>query len=158
MRLVIPIAALALLAACSSHKNAKAVEVEDVRLSNTSVASSSSLSLLDMAASWSCVFDSLDIYIEPIDCCRTSVAVVAAQPSRVRLRARHAAFDNSAAYKSSVLTDSCSVDSLAIYRSTQREQRSRSESAAVYKPPNGFWLIAFAVSSIIIVCLFKVFK
>ena len=155
MRPVIAIAALALLAACSSHKNAEVVEVADVRLSNSSVANSSSLSLLDMAASWSCIFDSLDIYIEPIDSCRTSAAVVAAQPSRLRLRARHASFDNSAAYKASVLTDSCSIDSLAVYRSTQREQRSRSESAAVYKPPDGSWLIAFAVFSIIIVCVFK---
>ena len=71
MRPVIDLAALALLAACSSHKNAEMVEAADVRLSNKSVANSSSLSLLDMAASWSCVFDSLDIYIEPIDSCRS---------------------------------------------------------------------------------------
>ena len=129
---------LILLCSCHSQKQVQSDFSEDVRLTNTTATTSSSLSLLDMVASWSCDFDSLDICVEPIvDSCRSLAAVAAAQPSRLHLRARHASIANKTTINQSVKTDSAVIDTLAVHRTTQREEKSNSESSGVYKPPDG---------------------
>ena len=128
---------LILLCSCHSQKQVQSDFSEDVRLTNTTATTSSSLSLLDMVASWSCDFDSLDICVEPIDSCRSSAAVAAAQPSRLHLRARHASIANKTTINQSVRTDSVVIDTLAVHRTTQREDKTNSESSGVYKPPDG---------------------
>ena len=127
---------LILLCSCRSQKQVQSDFSEDVRLTNTTATTSSSQSLLDMVASWSGDFDSLDIYVEPIDSCRSSAAVAAAQPSRLHLRARHASIANKTTINQSVRTDSAVVDTLAVHRTTQREDTTNSESSGVYKPPD----------------------
>ena len=128
---------LIMLCSCRSQKQVQSDFSEDVRLTNTTATISSSQSLLDMVLSWSGDFDSLDIYVEPIDSCRSSAAVAAAQPSRLHLRARHASIANKTAINKSVRTDSIVIDTLAVHRTTQREDKTNSESSAVYKPPDG---------------------
>ena len=128
---------LILLCSCHSQKQVQSDFSEDVRLTNTTATISSSQSLLDMVLSWSGDFDSLDICVEPLDSCRSSAAVTAAQPSRLHLRARHASIDNKTAINKSVRTDSVVIDTLAVHRTTQREDKTNSESSAVYKPPDG---------------------
>ena len=127
-----------MLCSCRSQKQVQSDFSEDVRLTNTTATISSSQSLLDMVLSWSGDFDSLDICVEPIvDSCRSSAAVAAAQPSWLHLRARHASIDNKTAINKSVRTDSVVIDTLAVHRTTQREDKTNSESSAVYKPPDG---------------------
>ena len=128
---------LILLCSCHSQKQVQSDFSEDVRLTNTTATTSSSQSLLDMVASWSGDFDSLDIYVEPIDSCRSSAAVAAAQPSRLHLRARHASIANKTTINQAVRTDSAVIDTLAVHRTTQREDKTNSESSGVYKPPDG---------------------
>lgn len=124
--------------ACSSQKKVQSDFSEDVRLTNTTATTSSSQSLLDMVLSWSGDFDSLDICVEPIvDSCRSLAAVTAAQPSRLHLRARHASIANKTAINKSVRTDSVVIDTLAVHRTTLREDKTNYESSAVYKPPDG---------------------
>ena len=137
MRHLILIFGMAFLIACSSQKKVQSDFSENVRLTNTTATTSSSQSLLDMVASWSGDFDSLDICVEPLDSCRSSAAVTAAQPSRLHLRARHASIANKTAINKSVRTDSVVIDTLAVHRTTQREDKTNSESSAVYKPPDG---------------------
>ena len=141
---------LILLCSCHSQKQVKSDFSEDVRLTNTTATTSSSLSLLDMVASWSCDFDSLDIYVEPIDSCRSSAAVTAAQPSRLHLRARHASIANKTTINQSVSTDSAVIDTLAVHRTTQREDKTNSESSGVYKPPDGSVILVFLAIAIIL--------
>ena len=145
---------LILLCSCHSQKQVQSDFSEDVRLTNTTATTSSSQSLLDMVASWSCDFDSLDIYVEPIDSCRSSAAVTAAQPSRLHLRARHASIANKTTINQSVRTDSAVVDTLAVHRTTQREDKTNSESSGVYKPPDGsVVLIILAIAIILFFCI-----
>ena len=145
---------LILLCSCHSQKQVQSDFSEDVRLTNTTATTSSSLSLLDMVASWSCDFDSLDIYVEPIDSCRSSAAVTAAQPSRLHLRARHASIANKTTINQSVKTDSAVIDTLAVHRTTQREVKTNSESSGVYKPPDGsIVLIILAIAIILFFCI-----
>ncbi len=145
---------LILLCSCHSQKQVQSDFSEDVRLTNTTATTSSSLSLLDMVASWSCDFDSLDIYVEPIDSCRSSAAVTAAQPSRLHLRARHASIANKTSINQSVKTDSAAIDTLVVHRTTQREEKSNSESSGVYKPPDGsIVLIILAIAIILFFCI-----
>ena len=144
---------LILLCSCRSQKQVQSDFSEDVRLTNTTATTSSSLSLLDMVASWSCDFDSLDICVEPIvDSCRSSAAVTAAQPSRLHLRARHASIANKTTINQSVSTDSVVIDTLAVHRTTQREDKTNSESSGVYKPPDGN--IALIILAIAIILFF----
>ena len=141
---------LILLCSCHSQKQVQSDFSEDVRLTNTTATTSSSLSLLDMVASWSCDFDSLDIYVEPIvDSCRSS-AVAAAQPSRLHLRARHASIANKTTINQAVRTDSAVIDTLAVHRTTQREEKSNSESSGVYKPPDGSIVLIILAIAIIL--------
>ena len=146
---------LILLCSCHSQKQVQSDFSKDVRLTNTTATTSSSLSLLDMVASWSCDFDSLDIFVEPIvDSCRSSAAVAAAQPSRLHLRARHASIANKTSINQSVKTDSAAIDTLAIHRTTQREEKSNSESSGVYKPPDGsIVLIILTIAIILFFCI-----
>ena len=146
---------LILLCSCHSQKQVQSDFSEDVRLTNTTATTSSSLSLLDMVASWSCDFDSLDIYVEPIvDSCRSSAAVAAAQPARLHLRARHASIANKTTINQSVKTDSAVIDTLAVHRTTQREVKTNSESSGVYKPPDGsIVLIILAIAIILFFCI-----
>lgn len=145
---------LILLCSCHSQKQVQSDFSEDVRLTNTTATTSSSQSLLDMVASWSCDFDSLDIYVEPIDSCRSSAAVTAAQPSRLHLRARHASIANKTSINQSVKTDSAAIDTLVVHRTTQREEKSNSESSGVYKPPDGsIVLIILAIAIILFFCI-----
>ncbi len=137
MRHLILLFGMGLLIACSSQKKVQSDFSEDVRLTNTTATTSSSQSLLDMVLSWSGDFDSLDICVEPIDSCRSSAAVTAAKQSRLRLRARHASIANKTTINQSVRTDSVVIDTLAVHRTTQREDKTNSESSAVYKPPDG---------------------
>ena len=155
MRTLILFLSLAFLIACSSQKKVQSDFSDDVRLTNTTATTSSPLSLLDMVASWSCDFDSLDIYVEPIvDSCRSSAAVAAAQPSRLHLRARHASIANKTSINQSVKTDSAAIDTLAVHRTTQREEKSNSESSGVYKPPDGsIVLIILAIAIILFFCI-----
>ena len=147
---------LSFLIACSSHKKVQSDFSEDVRLTNTTATTSSSQSLLDMVASWSCDFDSLDIYVEPIvDSCRSSAAVAAAQPSRLHLRARHASIANKTTINQSVRTDSVVIDTLAVHRTTQREDKTNSESSGVYKPPDGSIVLVFLAIAIILFFFIK---
>ena len=144
---------LVLLCSCRSQKQVQSDFSEDVRLTNTTATTSSSQSLLDMVASWSCDFDSLDIYVEPIvDSCRSSAAVAAAQPSRLHLSARHASIANKTTINQSVSTDSAVIDSLAVHRTTQREDKTNSESSGVYKPPDGG--VALIILAIAIILFF----
>ena len=145
---------LILLCSCRSQKQVQSDFSEDVRLTNTTATTSSSQSLLDMVASWSGDFDSLEIYVEPIDSCRSSAAVAAAQPSRLHLRARHASIANKTSINQSVKTDSVVIDTLAVHRTTQREEKSNSESSGVYKPPDGsIVLIILAIAIILFFCI-----
>ena len=146
---------LILLCSCHSQKQVKSDFSEDVRLTNTTATTSSSQSLLDMVASWSGDFDSLDIYVEPVvDSSRSSAAVAAAQPSRLHLRARHASIANKTSVNQSVKTDSVVIDTLAVHRTTQREEKSNSESSGVYKPPDGsIVLIILAIAIILFFCI-----
>lgn len=147
---------LILLCSCHSQKQVQSDFSEDVRLTNTTATTSSSQSLLDMVASWSCDFDSLDIFVEPIvDSCRSSAAAVAAaQPSRLHLRARHASIANKTSINQSVKTDSAAIDTLAVHRTTQREEKSNSECSGVYKPPDGsIVLIILAIAIILFFCI-----
>lgn len=155
MRHLILIFGMAFLIACSSQKKVQSDFSENVRLTNTTATTSSSQSLLDMVASWSGDFDSLDIYVEPIvDSCRSSAAVAAAQPSRLHLRARHASIANKTSINQSVKTDSAAIDTLAVHRTTQREEKSNSESSGVYKPPDGsVVLIILAIAIILFFCI-----
>ena len=141
---------LILLCSCRSQKQVQSDFSEDVRLTNTTATTSSSQSLLDMVASWSGDFDSLDIYVEPIDSCRSSAAVAAAQPSRLHLRARHASIANKTSVNQSVKTDSVVVDTLAVHRTTQREDKTNSESSGVYKPPDGSVVLIILAIAIIL--------
>ena len=141
---------LILLCSCHSQKQVQSDFSEDVRLTNTTATTSSSQSLLDMVASWSCDFDSLDIYVEPIDSCRSSAAVTAAQPSRLHLRARHASIANKTTINQAVRTDSVVIDTLAVHRTTQREDKTNSESSGVYKPPDGSIVLVFLAIAIIL--------
>ena len=142
---------LILLCSCRSQKQVQSDFSEDVRLTNTTATTSSSLSLIDMVASWSCDFDSLDIFVEPVvDSCRSSAAVAAAQPSRLHLRARHASIANKATINQSIKTDSAVIDTLAVHRTTQREVKTNSESSGVYKPPDGDIVLAFIAIAIMI--------
>ena len=143
---------LILLCSCHSQKQVQSDFSEDVRLTNTTATTSSSHSLLDMVASWSCDFDSLDIYVEPIDSCRSSAAVAAAQPSRLHLRAQHASIANKTTINQAVRTDSAAIDTLAVHRTTQREVKTNSESSGVYKPPDGS--IAMIILAIAIILFF----
>ena len=142
---------LILLCSCHSQKQVQSDFSEDVRLTNTTATTSSSQSLLDMVASWSCDFDSLDIYVEPIDSCRSSAAVTAAQPSRLHLRARHASIANKSTINQTVRTDSTVIDTLAVHRTTQREDKLNSESSGVYKPPDGSIILLIIAIAIILV-------
>ena len=146
---------LILLCSCHSQKQVQSDFSEDVRLTNTTATTSSSLSLLDMVASWSCDFDSLDIYVEPIDSCRSSAAVAAAQPSRLHLRARHASIASKTSVNQSVKTDSVVIDTLAVHRTTQREDNTNSESSGVYKPPDGSVILVFLAIAIILFFFIK---
>lgn len=141
---------LILLCSCHSQKHVQSDFSEDVRLTNTTATTSSSQSLLDMVASWSCDFDSLDIYVEPIDSCRSSAAVAAAQPSRLHLRARHASIANKTSVNQSVKTGSAVIDTLAVHRTTQREDNTNSESSGVYKPPDGSVVLIILAIAIIL--------
>ena len=142
---------LILLCSCQSQKQVQSDFSEDVRLTNTTATTSSSQSLLDMVASWSCDFDSLDIFVEPlVDSCRSSAAVAAAQPGRVHLRARHASIANKTTINQAVRTDSAVIDTLAVHRTTQRELKTNSESSGIYKPPNGSKVLVFIAIAIII--------
>ena len=142
---------LILLCSCHSQKQVQSDFSEDVRLTNTTATTSSSQSLLDMVASWSCDFDSLDIYVEPIvDSCRSSAAVATAQPSRLHLRARHASIANKTTINQSVRTDSVVIDTLAVHRTTQREDKTNSESSGVYKPPDVSVILVFLAIAIIL--------
>ncbi len=142
---------LPFLIACSSQKKVQSDFSEDVRLTNTTATTSSSQSLLDMVASWSCDFDSLDIFVEPVvDSCRSSAAVAAAQPSRLHLRARHASIANKTTINQSVKTDSAVIDTLAIHRTTQRELKTNSESSGVFKPPDGSIVLIILAIAIIL--------
>ena len=155
MRHLILILGMAFLIACSSQKKVQSDFSEDVRLTNTTATTSSSQSLLDMVASWSCDFDSLDIYVEPIDSCRSSAAVTAAQPSRLHLRARHASIANKTTINQAVRTDSVVIDTLAVHRTTQREDKTNSESSGVYKPPDGSVILVFLAIAIILFFFIK---
>ena len=147
---------LILLCSCRSQKQVQSDFSEDVRLTNTTATTSSSQSLLDMVASWSCDFDSLDIYVEPIvDSCRSSSAVAAAQPSRLHLRARHASIANKTTINQSVKTDSAAIDTLAFHRTTQREEKLNSESSGVYKPPDGSIVLIILAIAIILFFFIK---
>lgn len=146
---------LILLCSCRSQKQVQSDFSEDVRLTNTTATTSSSQSLLDMVASWSCDFDSLDIYVEPMDSCRSSAAVAAAQPSRLHLRARHASIANKTTINQSVRTDSVVIDTLAVHRTTQREDKTNSESSGVYKPPDGSVILVFLAIAIILFFFIK---
>ena len=146
---------LILLCSCHSQKQVQSDFSDDVRLTNTTATTSSSQSLLDMVLSWSGDFDSLDIFVEPlVDSCRSSAAVAAAQPSRLHLRARHASIANKTSINQSVKTDSAAIDTLAVHRTTQREEKSNSESSGVYKPPDGsIVLIILAIAIILFFCI-----
>ena len=145
-----------LLCSCRSQKQVQSDFSEDVRLTNTTATTSSSQSLLDMVASWSCDFDSLDIYVEPIvDSCRSSAAVTAAQPYRLHLRARHASIANKTTINQSVRTDSAVIDTLAVHRTTQREDKTNSESSGVYKPPDVSVILVFLAIAIILFFFIK---
>ena len=146
---------LILLCSCRSQKQVQSDFSEDVRLTNTTATISSSQSLLDMVLSWSGDFDSLDIYVEPIDSCRSSAAVAAAQPSRLHLRARHASIANKTTINQSVRTDSVVIDTLAVHRTTQREDKTNSESSGVYKPPDGSIVLVFLAIAIILFFFIK---
>ena len=146
---------LILLCSCHSQKQVQSDFSEDVRLTNTTATTSSSQSLLDMVASWSCDFDSLDIFVEPIDSCRSSAAVTAAQPSRLHLRARHASIANKTTINQSVSTDSAVIDTLAVHRTTQREDKTNSESSGVYKPPDVSVILVFLAIAIILFFFIK---
>ena len=146
---------LILLCSCRSQKQVQSDFSDDVRLTNTTATTSSSQSLLDMVASWSGDFDSLDIYVEPIDSCRSSAAVAAAQPSRLHLRARHASIANKTTINQSVRTDSVVIDTLAVHRTTQREDKTNSESSGVYKPPDGSIVLVFLAIAIILFFFIK---
>ena len=137
MRHLILLFGMGFLIACSSQKKVQSVLSEDVRLTNTTATISSSQSLLDMVLSWSGDFDSLDICVEPLDSCRSSAAVTAAQPSRLHLHARHASIANKITINQAVRTDSVVIDTLAVHRTTQHEDKTNSESSGVYKPPDG---------------------
>ena len=143
---------LILLCSCHSQKQVQSDFSDDVRLTNTTATTSSSQSLLDMVASWSCDFDSLDIFVEPIDSCRSSAAVAAAHPSRLHLRARHASIANKTSVNQSVKTDSVVIDTLAVHRTTQLEDNTNSESSGVYKHPDGS--IAMIILAIAIILFF----
>ena len=145
---------LILLCSCRSQKQVQSDFSEDVRLTNTTATTSSSQSLLDMVASWSGDFDSLDICVEPLDSCRSSAAVTAAQPSRLHLRARHASIANKTTINQAVRTDSAVIDTLAVHRTTQREDKTNSDSSGVYKPPDGsIVLIILAIAIILFFCI-----
>ena len=147
---------LILLCSCRSQKQVQSDFSEDVRLTNTTATTSSSQSLLDMVLSWSCDFDSLDIYVEPIvDSCRSSAAVAEAQPSRLHLRARHASIANKTTINQAVRTDSAVIDTLAVHRTTQREDKTNSESSGVYKPPDGSVILVFLAIAIILFFFIK---
>ena len=147
---------LILLCSCRSQKQVQSDFSEDVRLTNTTATTSSSQSLLDMVASWSGDFDSLDIYVEPIvDSCRSSAAVAAAQTSRLHLRARHASIANKTSVNQSVKTDSVVIDTLAVHRTTQREDKTNSESSGVYKPPDGSVILVFLAIAILLFFFIK---
>ena len=150
---------LILLCSCHSQKQVESDFSEDVRLTNTTATTSSSQSLLDVVLSWSCDFDSLDIFVEnPIDSCRSLAAATETQTSRLHLRARHASFANNSSIRQSIQKDSASVDSVEIHRTTQREDKSNSESSAVYKPPDGCSALITIIIIIILIFFFRLLR
>ena len=148
-----------LLCSCHSQKQVESDFSEDVRLTNTTATTSSSQSLLDVVLSWSCDFDSLDIFVEnPIDSCRSSAAVAAAQPSRLHLRARHASIANKSSIRQSIQKDSASVDSVEFHHTTRREDKSNSESSGVYKPPDGRSALITIIIVIILIFFIRLLR
>ena len=147
------------LCSCHSQKQVQSDFSEDVRLTNTTATTSSSQSLLDVVLSWSLDFDSLDIFVEnPVDSCRSLAAATETQPSRLHLRARHASFANNSSIRQSIQKDSASVDSVEIHRTTQREDKSNSESSAVYKPPDGCSVLITIIIVIILIFFFRLLR
>ena len=147
---------LILLCSCHSQKQVQSDFSDDVRLTNTTATTLSSQSLLDVVLSWSCDFDSLDIVVEPpVDSCRPTAADAAAQPSRLHLRARHASIANKTTINQSVSTDSAVIDTLAVHRTTQREDKTNSESSGVYKPPDVSVILVFLAIAIILFFFIK---
>ena len=147
---------LILLCSCHSQKQVQTDFSEDVRLTGTTATTLSSQSLLDVVLSWSCDFDSLDIVVEPpVDSCRPTAADAAAQPSRLHLRARHASIANKTTINQSVKTDSAVIDTLAVHRTTQREDMMNSESSGVYKPPDGSVVLIILAIAIILFFFIK---
>ena len=141
------------LCSCHSQKQVQSDYYEDVRLTNTTATTSSSLSLLDMVASWSADFGSLDIYVEPIDSCSSSAAVAPSQPSRLRLHAKRASISNKKSVNQSVRTDSFAIDTLVVHRTTQQEQKTNSKSSKIYKPPNA----TIVIITVLALCVFVLF-
>ena len=144
---------LSLIALCSCHsqKQVQSDFSEDVRLTNTTATTSASQSLLDVVLSWSLDIDSLDIFVEnPVDSCRSLAVATETQPSRLHLRARHASIANKTTINQAVRTDSVVIDTLAVHRTTQREDKTNSESSGVYKPPDGSIVLVFLAIAIIL--------
>ena len=152
---------LSLIALCSCHsqKQVQSDFSEDARLTNTTATTSASQSLLDVVLSWSLDFDSLDIFVEnPVDSCRSLAAATETQPSRLHLRARHASFANNSSIRQSIQKDSASVDSVEIHRTTQREDKTNSESSGVYKPPDGCSVLITIIIVIILIFFFRLLR
>ena len=84
--------------------------------------------------------------------------MAAAQPSRLHLRARHASIANKTTINQSVSTDSVVIDTLAVHRSTQREDKTNSESSGVYKPPDGSIVLVFLAIAIILFFFIKLHR
>ena len=146
------------LIACSSQKKAQSDYAEDIRLTGTTATTSSSLSLIDMVASWSADFDSLDIFIEPIDSCRSSAAAAPSQPSRLYLHAKRASIYNKKSVNQLVRTDSVAIDTLAVHCTTQREQKTNSKSSNIYKPPNATIVIIIVLALCAVVLFVRLRK
>lgn len=111
-----------------------------------------------MVASWSADFDSLDIYVEPIDSCSSSEAVAPSQPSRLRLHARRASISNNKSVNQSVRTDSVAIDTLAVHRTMQREQKTNSKNSNIYKPPNATIVIIIVLALCAVVLFVRLRK
>lgn len=134
-----------LLCSCHSQKQVQSEVQEDVRLTNASASFSSDSSFLDMASSWSCDFDSLELAFIPRD---TASAV-----SLVRLKARRLAIKRGLSVKSEKRSDTSVADSVVAHRTTAARQREEKTSSNVYKPPNTTIIIIIALA----LCVFVLF-
>lgn len=134
MRTLILSVASIVLVSCSTHHKVETVISDDINLSKTTATSSSDSSVLDMAQSLSYDFDSLEVCYIPID-------TLAMPPGIVHLKARRASFNRNNSISREQRSVAIASDTLTAHRTTDNRYGESADTANVYKPPNGTYVV-----------------